>query len=262
MHAEHHPPDRTATTDHRSRVRSAISGRRRNAVGHITVSNASTPTITPTACPDGNDVEHAHTSAPAGLGRSAACFAISVTSPPSSTPITKNSGANCSREGHHDDHQRHQPEGRGSENRAEHVPPRHEPGTQRNTMAMQRIQRRRVHYGQPVPLLHIADPHRRVHRGDRHRRRDQPTAVMRGVTPLAVPPVTRHALSSIRRAPLLPYRSKTRLRRRHGGHLRRYGAVMAVFLRKLFGIGKLPEDLRAQVEAEEQVEFIHHRIRR
>ena len=25
---------------------------------------------------------------------------------------------------------------------------------------------------------------------------------------------------------------------------------MAVFLRKLFGIGKLPEDLRAQVEAE------------
>ena len=34
------------------------------------------------------------------------------------------------------------------------------------------------------------------------------------------------------------------------GNRRRYGAVMAVFLRKLFGVGKLPDDLRGQVEAE------------
>ena len=62
-------------------------------IGHSTVSNASTPTITPTACPDGNDVDGADTNALAGRGRSAACLAISVISPLSSTLITKNSAA-------------------------------------------------------------------------------------------------------------------------------------------------------------------------
>ena len=52
-----------------------------------------TPIITPTACPDGNDVDGATTNALDGRGRSAAYLAISVISPLRSTVITRNSAA-------------------------------------------------------------------------------------------------------------------------------------------------------------------------
>jgi hypothetical protein len=62
----------------------------RRRIGQATVSSASMASITPMACPDGNDVENAETRAVAGRGRSAKPLAISVTSPPSSTLITRN----------------------------------------------------------------------------------------------------------------------------------------------------------------------------
>ena len=73
-----------------------------------------------------------------------------------------------------------------------------------DTVAMQRIQRRRVQHRQPVPLLHIADPYQpRTPRRPLRSRRDEPKARC-GVTPIALPLVTRRAVSSIRRgSPLL-----------------------------------------------------------
>lgn len=64
------------------------SGRRTS--GRTTVSSASTATITPSAWPDGNEALNACTSAVSGRGRSAACLAASVTSPLSSTVMSRN----------------------------------------------------------------------------------------------------------------------------------------------------------------------------
>ena len=80
VHVEHDPahPDR----DHDDRAdgdQPTRSGRR--TTGSTTVSKASTPTITPSACPDGNDVDGACTSASGGRGRLAAALAASVIEP-------------------------------------------------------------------------------------------------------------------------------------------------------------------------------------
>ena len=52
---------------------------------------ATRDTMTPRACPDGNDVDNASTNAVSGRGRSAMALAISVISPLTSTEITRNS---------------------------------------------------------------------------------------------------------------------------------------------------------------------------
>src|SRR3954468_15206326 len=62
----------------------------RRTTGSATVSSASTATMTPRACPDGNEVDGAVTNAVAGRGRLAAYLAISVTIPAGSTLITRN----------------------------------------------------------------------------------------------------------------------------------------------------------------------------
>ena len=91
MHVEHDTPD--ADREHDDRAdgdeprpqRSAHDGQQRR------VSSASTPTITPSACPDGKRrLTAARTNASAGRGRSAAVLAASVTSPLSSTLSTRN----------------------------------------------------------------------------------------------------------------------------------------------------------------------------
>ena len=141
------------------------------------------------------------------------------------------------RQRHHDHDQRHQPERGRPEHRAEHIPRRH-PARVCDTVAMQRIQRRRVHDGQPVPLQHIADPHRAY------------TATAASADAMSQGLMRCHPNSSttcnaacgVVDTPGSPVLRQNPDSDASTGafNLMRYGAVMAVFLRKLFRIGKLP----------------------
>ena len=90
VHVQHHAADPNQD-DYDGPERDQPGPQRTARDGKDDRSNASTPTITPTACPDGNEVEGAETNAVAGRARLAAYLAISVMIPVSSTLITRNS---------------------------------------------------------------------------------------------------------------------------------------------------------------------------
>lgn len=62
----------------------------RGTRGNRIARNARTPTMIPSACPDGNDEDAAAVSAVSGRGRSTAALAATVTSPIASTVSVRN----------------------------------------------------------------------------------------------------------------------------------------------------------------------------